>query len=185
MLGKPLMLSPFSTRRFGAARVDTIPLLNRTLHRPAVRRMSLPMSLESSLPQLAPPAIFRPLSKPFIFLRGRKGLWRSRSRGAGVELSRSRPETLRRSRVQHRRCARERRRRRLRTRGTSRVLLTFRTGPLHADSAVGMQLGTHRPVRSVRPTHHPTLPGGRPRTTAPDAAHPKRSRCAGRNVLRT
>jgi len=62
MIGKPLMLSPFSIRRFGAARVDTIPLLDRTLHRPAVRRMSLPMSLESSFRQLAPPAIFRPLS---------------------------------------------------------------------------------------------------------------------------
>jgi len=62
MLGKPLMLSPLSIRCSGAARVDTIPLLDRTSHRPAVRRMSLPMSLESSFPQLAPQAIFRLLS---------------------------------------------------------------------------------------------------------------------------
>jgi hypothetical protein len=67
MLGKPFMLSPFSIRRFGAARVDTIPLLDRTSHRPAVRRMSLPMSLESSLPQLAPQALLSPLIRPSPF----------------------------------------------------------------------------------------------------------------------
>ncbi len=50
----------------------TRPLPDRTLHRPAMRRISLSTSSRISLPQLALRAIFRVSFEPFVFLRGRK-----------------------------------------------------------------------------------------------------------------